>query len=260
MVDTNKPVRPDTDYIVAWRNMTTLLIDGDIVLYTSSVATEYACDWGGDNWVLSANLEQSKELAKKYVEELADRFSPEQIIICLSGPKNFRYGLNPSYKSSRKDTRKPIVYSPLKEWIMDSFDFQIEEELEADDLLGILATSMSKSIVVSPDKDLQTVPCTLYRQGEIKVITLEEANRFHMYQTLTGDPTDGYPGCPGVGPKTAEKLLQGNPENHWGVVVQAYEKAGLTEADALMNARMAYILRSENWIDNEVKLWEPPQA
>ena len=237
--------------------MTTLLIDGDIVLYTSSVATEFACDWGNDNWVLSANLEQSKDMAVRYLEELDADFKPLHMIICLSGPKNFRYGLNPSYKSSRKDTRKPIVYPALKQWMIDTYRVEIAEGLEADDLLGILATSMPDTIVVSPDKDLQTVPCTLYRQGELKTITLEEANRFHMYQTLTGDPTDGYPGCPGVGPKTAEKLLSGNPETHWGAVVQAYEKAGLTEADALMNARMAFILRKDNWINGEVKLWEP---
>ena len=240
--------------------MTTLLIDGDIVLYTSSVATEFACDWGGDNWVLSANLEQSRDMARRYLDELTERFKPSSVIICLSGPNNFRYTINPNYKSSRKDTRKPIVYSPLKEWMLNNFSTRMEEGLEADDLLGIMATSAPEcldAIVVSPDKDLQTVPCTLYRQGDLKTITLEEANRFHMYQTLTGDMTDGYPGCPGVGPKTAEKLLQGNPENHWGVVVQAYEKAGLTEADALMNARMAYILRKDNWIDNEVKLWTP---
>ena len=237
--------------------MTTLLIDGDIVLYTSSVATEFACDWGNDNWVLSANLEQSRDMARRYFDDLHEKLQFDAMIICLSGPKNFRYGLNANYKSSRKDTRKPIVYSPLKDWMLGNYNTQMEEGLEADDLLGILATSMPDTIVVSPDKDLQTVPCTLYRQGELKTITLEEANRFHMYQTLTGDPTDGYPGCPGVGPKTAEKLLSGNPETHWGAVVQAYEKQGLTEADALMNARMAFILRNENWINGEVKLWEP---
>jgi DNA polymerase-1 len=237
--------------------MTTLLIDGDIVLYSSSVATEFACDWGGDNWVLSSNLEQAISLARRYFDELHERFKFDSMTVCLSGPNNFRYSVNPSYKSSRKDTRKPIVYNPLKQWLLQNYNTYIEEGLEADDLLGILATRNPQSIVVSPDKDLQTVPCTLYRQGDLKTITLEEANRFHMYQTLTGDPTDGYPGCPGVGPKGAEKLLSGNPENHWGVVVQAYEKAGLTEEDALMNARMAYILRNDNWIDGKVKLWEP---
>jgi DNA polymerase-1 len=42
-------------------------------------------------------------------------------------------------------------------------------------------------------------------------------------------------------------------------VVDAYLKAGLTEEDALMNARMARILRAEDWDfeNNEVKLWTP---
>ncbi len=113
------------------------------------------------------------------------------------------------------------------------------------------------SIIISEDKDMLTVPGKLYRGGELLTVTPEMARYQHMYQTLTGDATDGYPGCPGVGPKTAEKLLQGAPEGFWGVVVQAYEKAGLTEDDALLNARMAYILQAENWKDGEVKLWQP---
>ena len=237
--------------------MTKLLVDGDIVLYSSSVATEFACDWGGDNWVLSANLEQSRDLCRKYLDEVTERFDADEVVICLSGSGNFRKDLNPDYKSHRKGTRKPIVYTPLKAWMLSNFNCQAESNLEADDLLGILATRHPGSIIVSSDKDMQCIPCTLYRQGEVKTITLEEANRYHMLQTLTGDPTDGYSGCKGIGPKGAEKLLQGNPETWWGVVVQAYEKAGLTEDDALLNARMAYILRDENWINGEVKLWSP---
>jgi DNA polymerase-1 len=104
---------------------------------------------------------------------------------------------------------------------------------------------------------MQTIPGKLYRQGELLDISLEDANRYHMMQTLTGDATDGYPGCPGVGPKTAEKLLAGPEDTWWGSVLQAYQKAGCTDDDALMNARMAYILRDENWQNGEVKLWNP---
>ncbi len=38
-------------------------------------------------------------------------------------------------------------------------------------------------------------------------ITLAEADRYHLYQTLVGDATDGYPGCPGVGEVAANKVL-----------------------------------------------------
>ena len=83
-----------------------------------------------------------------------------------------------------------------------------------------------------------------------------------MLQTLTGDPTDGYPGCKGVGPVGATKALQGHPEGHWGAIVALYEKQGLTEADALLNARMAYMLRAHNYDFNtkEITHWTPPSS
>ena len=233
------------------------LIDGDIVLYSSSVATEFTADWGGDNWVLSANLQQAIDLARRYLDDLFEKLKFDEMVVCISGPNNFRYKLNPNYKSNRKDTRKPIVYSELKKWMMGNYHTEMWETLEADDLLGILATRDPGSIIVSPDKDMQCVPCNLYRNGELQKISLEQANRFHMIQTLTGDTTDGYPGCPGVGPKTAEKILSGTPDTWWGSVLQAYQKAGCTDDDALLNARMAYILRDENYVDGEVKLWHP---
>lgn len=237
--------------------MTRLLIDGDIVLYSSSVATEHAVQWNDDVWVLSANLEQARDMARKYIDEVTEKLKATEVTICLSGKGNFRYDLNPNYKSNRKDTRKPIVYSELKQWMLNNYGAQMEDKLEADDLLGILATRTPGSIIVSPDKDMQCIPGKLYRQGEIMDISPMEANYFHMHQTLTGDPTDGYPGCPGVGAVTAKKILAGTPETWWTSVLQAYQKAGCTDDDALMNARMAYILRDENWIDGEVKLWSP---
>lgn len=237
--------------------MTHLLVDGDIVLYSSSVATEHAVQWNDDVWVLSANLEQARDMARKYLDDITEKLEATKVTICLSGKGNFRHDLNPNYKSNRKDSRKPIVYPELKHWMLMNYGAQMEEGLEADDLLGILATRHPGSIIVSPDKDMQCIPGKLYRQGELMDISPMEANYFHMLQTLTGDPTDGYPGCPGVGAVTAKKLLAGTPDTWWGSVLQAYQKAGCTDDDALMNARMAYILRDENYQNGEVKLWNP---
>ena len=87
-------------------------------------------------------------------------------------------------------------------------------------------------------------------------ISLEQADRTHLTQALTGDITDGYSGCPGIGPKTAIKVLK---EGDWIEVVAAYEKVGLTEEDALIQARVARILRhgEYNKKTKEVKLWTP---
>ena len=84
-------------------------------------------------------------------------------------------------------------------------------------------------------------------------------------QVLTGDATDGYPGLPGLGPVGAEKVLLGrdllDELKCWEAIVAAYVKKGLTEADALVQARMARILRAEDYSAYKgVKLWEPKNA
>ena len=79
-------------------------------------------------------------------------------------------------------------------------------------------------------------------------------------QTLTGDPTDGYKGCPTIGAKRAEAILGSRPA--WSLVEAAFIKQGLTREDALLQARMARILRWSDW-DQEKRepiLWEPSRG
>ena len=81
-----------------------------------------------------------------------------------------------------------------------------------------------------------------------------------MMQTLTGDVTDNYKGCPGVGPKGAEKILAGlEVEEMWPAVLEKFEKAGLFKEEALVQSRIAHILHpSEYDVDtHEVRLWDP---
>ena len=83
-----------------------------------------------------------------------------------------------------------------------------------------------------------------------------------MYQTLVGDTVDGYSGCKGIGDKTARKIL-GEVGEHslsemWQAVINTYKSKGYTEDDAFLNARMARILRAEDYDfkNKEVKLWK----
>ena len=126
--------------------------------------------------------------------------------------------------------------------------------------MGIMGSvEGTKAIVVSDDKDLKSVPCRLYRPqtDERHEISLQDADRQFFTQTLTGDVTDGYAGCPKIGPKTAEEVLGMSP--NWRLVVNAYQKEKLDFNYALTQARLARILRSTDWDDEkgEVKLWEP---
>jgi DNA polymerase-1 len=192
-------------------------------------------------------------------------------ILCFTGGSNWRKEIDPSYKSHRKGP-KPPGFKELVEWCHRIYDCRIWAGLEADDVCGILCTQMTELppekrwILVSGDKDMATIPGYQWdfnrdEIGKVRYQSPLEADRFHMKQALMGDRTDGYPGCPGVGPKGADKLLDEaeSLEEMWTEVVKAFESKGLTEEDALRNARLAYILRDGDWntTSQEVRQWTP---
>jgi len=120
-------------------------------------------------------------------------------------------------------------------------------------------------IIVSEDKDMQTIPGYVYNPAKDtaeRLITEEMADYFFFMQTLMGDTTDGYKGCPGIGEVSAAKVLDkaiadGVPL--WTAVTEQFIKKGLDVDEALVQARMARILRAEDYNikTHEVKLWEP---
>ena len=132
------------------------------------------------------------------------------------------------------------------------------KQLEADDAMGIYATAHPGNVIVSPDKDMKQIPGKLYNLEDNWVITEEEGAKWHMIQTLAGDQTDGYSGVPGIGVKRAETLF--NKQGYsWATVVKAFEDKGLTETDALTNARLAKILTIDDYDTKkqEPRLWSP---
>lgn len=130
-------------------------------------------------------------------------------------------------------------------------------------IMGILSTHPKlvpgKRIIVSEDKDLQTIPGWIWnpaKDAKPRYISEEQADYFHLYQTLVGDTTDGYKGCPGIGKTKAPGILQ---EGGWEAVRSAYARKGLTEEDALLQARVARICRASDYDfkKQEVILWNP---
>jgi len=235
---------------------TTLVIDGDLYLYRCAASCEEETDWGDDIWSLSTDLKQAKKHFAATVKDFEKDLDAKEVVVTLSGSNNFRKTVEPTYKWGRKKTRKPVGYKALTEWVKETYNTIQVDCLEADDVMGILGSvPQTRAIVVSDDKDMKSVPCRLYRPATEERLTISEADadRYFYTQTLTGDVTDGYAGCPKIGPKTAEKVLGSHPT--WNAVVAAYQK----ENYALTQARLARILRAQDW-DEEgqaVKLWEP---
>ena len=241
----------------------TLLIDADITAYQATASAEMEYEWADDIWTLYSDLKQAKEHFDYLVYKLVEDTDIHDYKLCFSDSANFRKTLYSDYKGNRKG-RKPIGYNELKRWAMEHHPSFSKPTLEADDSLGILATKYPGKIVIATmDKDLLTIPGLVYKikpDGSASMIkvTPEEADYNFLLQTLTGDTTDNYKGCPGVGPKRAEELFKKHGAV-WKTVEDAYLKAGLTKEDALLNARMARILRDVDYDFNkeEVILWTP---
>jgi DNA polymerase-1 len=253
---------------------TTAIVDGDLILHRAASATQQTYEWANGAESVSASFPKARERATDFVLEYQRAVEADQVVVALSDPTGnyFRRQIAPSYKANRKGTPKPVLYHNLREWVEDSFECVWKPGLEGDDVAGVLSTNPTKypgrKIIVSVDKDMLCVPGWLYRphrKGEgLMEITVAEANRAHLIQTLTGDPTDGYYGIKGIGPKKAAKILEAAqwasdpPRRAWDWVVEAYEKAGLTAEDALTQARLAYILRHGDYHqDIGVRLWLP---
>jgi len=241
--------------------MTFLAVDTDILLYKSTLSAEVEIDWGDDVWSLWADLKDAKSSFKWQMQNIVAKTGVTKVVCCLSDSEsNFRKLIDPTYKSNRRNTRKPVGYKALKEWVIDEYATVVKPGLEGDDCLGIIATKPDTDcIMVSDDKDLRTVFGRLYRPTSDEMLTISEADadRFFLTQVLTGDVTDGYKGIPGIGPKKAEAIL--GPRPSWGAVEQAYIKAGLTKDDAINQARLARILRWSDWSEQrgEPILWKP---
>jgi DNA polymerase-1 len=241
----------------------TLLIDADWLLYAACSACE--CDIRWDEWINTLHLEQAD--AKSYITHQVSKWQEatgqKELIMCLSSYPTFRHQLSPEYKANRTGRRKPLGLRDLRTWIAAEWPTRCHDNLEADDVMGILMTNgqYRDPIMVTADKDMRTIPGKLLRMDVMEVNTLGDANRNWMTQTLVGDTSDNYPGLKGFGPVKAEKLLadcQTLPEM-WDAVVGAYRKGGETFGAALLNARMARILRygDYDFTSGSVELWDP---
>lgn len=243
-----------------------LLIDGDQFIFKAAAAVEREVCWDEHNHALVSNADEAWDNLVDMLDRVFERFETKHHLLCFTNSPTFRAKIDSNYKAHRQ-TRKPLCYAKLRERVCLHYEVQWEKGLEADDVMGLHATAPQgpnvKQIVVSQDKDMKTIPATVWDGENLITYTEAEADYWHMYQTLVGDSSDGYKGCPGVGPVKAEKILMPNklyaPMYGWEYVKMAYSSAGLTEEDALRNARLARILRWSDW-DQEKKepiLWAP---
>ena len=235
-----------------------LLIDADFIVYKACAAAESEVDFGDDVILVTSNFNDAYNASTRELTKLKNQFgSLSSLILFFSDSVNFRKKILESYKGHR-NRKKPCGYKRVINKLKTEFKVIVMPTLEADDAMGIYATKHPGNIIVSPDKDMKQIPGKVCNLDETFTVTPEEGARWHLIQTCAGDQTDGYSGIPGIGVKRADTLF--NKKGYsWKTVVEAFEEKDLTEQDALINARLAKILTSEDYdfTKNKPILWSP---
>ena len=235
-----------------------LLIDADYIVYKACAGAEDEIDWGDDVITVVSKFSDAMSFVNRELNKINNEFlfTPE-LVLFFSDSRNFRKKIFPDYKGHR-NRKKPCGYRRVITELSNDYQVIRMPELEADDAMGIYATANPGNVICSPDKDMRQIPGRLYNMDEMFTITPDEGARWHLIQTLAGDQTDGYSGVPGIGVKRAVALFDEHGYT-WKTVVEAFKDKGLTEDDALMNARLARILTCTDYdpIQHTVIPWTP---
>ena len=163
------------------------------------------------------------------LNEVLTKEKPTHIAVAFDHGKTFRHDVFPAYKTQRQETPEDIKLSiPIIKDILNAYNIPIlqVDGFEADDVIGTIAHKADlegmKTYMVTPDKDyaqLVTDNVFMYRPrhggGYDTMGPKEVCEKYGIDNTaqvidllgLMGDSADNFPGCPGVGEKTAVKLI-----------------------------------------------------
>jgi DNA polymerase-1 len=236
------------------------LVDAEVYLYRAAAGSEYEVEFSPDSWTYMCSTSEAKTIFEGEINRVRDTMPDHDIHLVFGDSTNFRYGVYRNYKSNRRKYRRPAGYKALKEWATATWPSTKLANVEGDDVLGILC--QEGDVIVSRDKDLKTIAGLHLTADGVIEISPWQADLAFYGQALTGDASDGYPGCPKVGPVAAGKLLADckSEKELWAAVVAAYGKASLGPEVALQMARCARILRPGEYDHGKQLpiLWEPP--
>ena len=204
--------------------------------------------------------------------DLINRERPDYLAVCFDmGGSKSRTELFSDYKANREETPEPITVAiPYIEKLLTAMHIPtvVKEGFEADDIIGTLAKQAEKEgykvFMVTPDKDfaqLVSKNIFMYRPSRMgngieiwgipevqKKFEIEHPEQVIDYLGMMGDAVDNIPGLPGVGDKTAKKLLKtyGNIEavleNSHEIKGKLGEKIEANKAQGLLSKKLATIM------------------
>jgi 5'-3' exonuclease len=187
----------------------------------------------------------------------------EDYFFYLTGKGNFRHEVAKTavYKGNRKDIEKPQHLLVLRQHLIDQYNAEVSDGVEADDLIATAAAkALYKDVmIVSTDKDFNQIPVPILNPTKmvVQVYSEAEATKNFYTQVLTGDNVDNIKGIYGVGPVKAAAMLKGCASDMelYMACVEAYKPlTDNPEERVLENARLLWLRRYDG------QMWEPPVA
>lgn len=253
------------------KNQRIALIDGDELVYRTGFASQHTHyevyeDEEASDWVARfPDKEKAIEwingqegmIIKQFIEvdevdEAYDKLNAlfrtimkdtgsDKYRIFLTGDNNFRFQLATirPYKD-RPLSFRPAHYMNLKAILLEEYNAEVIDNMEADDALSIAQYDSFRetgdwtrvnTIICTQDKDLNMVPGPRYsaRDRKIRFISPKEARHSFFCQLLSGDKTDSVPGIYRVGLATADKIFTKakakTEERYYNIALDMYCKA-----------------------------------
>lgn len=200
------------------------------------------------------------------LKEILDKEKPTYLGVAFDHGKTFRHEAFPPYKAQRQETPEDIKLSvPYIKQVLEAMNIPVlqADGFEADDVIGTLATEAGRqgidTYMLTPDKDYGQLigpNVKMFRPrhgggydviGEKEVAAkygIASASQVVDLLALMGDASDNYPGCPGVGEKTAVKLINqfGNTEELISHTDQLKDKMREKVEGAIDDIKMAKYL------------------
>ncbi|MCP5005499.1 MAG: hypothetical protein GY941_16410 [Planctomycetes bacterium] len=210
-------------------------------------------DWDEEAWSFEVEIKpwiECKRIILLKVGEIMHQADCSELLMCLSPSKTFRdeVAVTRPYKGNRKD-HKPVYAEDIVHYIKNEFAFEVGDNVEADDVMGMHQTT--STVIASYDKDMDMIPGLHYNFKDgifYEQDPFSADDRFYT-QLIAGDSTDNIQGIPKWGEKKASKLVEAFGGDKMELAVEIkhmYNDAyGDEDGEAVMKemAALVWILR-----------------
>lgn len=240
-------------------NPNIVLVDADTIPYRVGFTTEDVSRTD----IVAARIDTFIE--ENIFQPLDDQSGRSFVFLLGSQDKsNFRFTIFPEYKANRSGRPKPRHFEFIREYLIEGYDAEVISGWEVDDEVAYRSTLDPYAVICSIDKDLDQLEGQHFNYHPNKLldyyIDYDQGMNWFYRQLLIGDKTDNIEGIYGIGPKKAEKILEGlsTEIEHYEKCLQTYLDNNRTEEEMILNARLLWLMR-EPIKDDLSNLWQKPK-